>query len=96
MPSVITANLLRDGMVVYLCRDGWSRHLEDARVAETDEEIKALDAHGARDEAGQIVVGPYTFEVTLENGVPVARSVRETIRAAHRPTIIEGTDVPLR
>lgn len=96
MPKVVTANRLRDGMVVYLARSGWSRHLHEARIAETEDEIAALEADAKGYVEAQIVVELYAFDVIVEEGVPMARSVRERIRAAHSPTIIEGTNVPLR
>ena len=49
MPSVVTANRLIDGIVVYLATDGgWTEEIGRARIAETEDEIKALEAKPPR------------------------------------------------
>ena len=48
MPSVVTANRLRDGIVVYLASDGsWTEEIGRARIAETENEVAALEAQAA-------------------------------------------------
>jgi len=97
MPEVITANRLTDGIVVYLASDGsWVEALARARVAVTEDEIKALESEAAKAVAERRVVGTYPMAVAVEDGVPVALSVRERIRAAHRTTLTKDWyDVPL-
>lgn len=88
MPSVITANLLRSGEVVYLGRDGtWVSSLAEAHVAEdksatVEQQVTALAAV-TRNE----VTAVYAIEVLLADGRPAPTSVRERIRAAHAPTV---------
>lgn len=97
MPNVITANRLADGTVVYLASDGsWSEQLKDARLADTEEETKLLEADAAKAVVERKVVAVYPMEVALEEGAPVPLSVRERIRAAHRTTLTKDWyDVPL-
>jgi hypothetical protein len=97
MPSVVTANRLLDGIVVYLAPDGgWTEELANAHVAETEEETKGLEAEAAKAVRERLVVAVYPMEVALKDGAIVALSVRERIRAAHRTTLTEDWyDVPL-
>ena len=97
MPSVVTANRLRDGIVVYLASDGsWTEEIGRARIAETEDEVAALEAQAAEAVKARVVVAVYPMEVALNDGVPVATSVRERIRASHRTTLTKDWyDVPL-
>ena len=97
MPSVVTANRLIDGIVVYLGSDGgWVEELARAKLADTEDETKALESEAAKAVAERRVVAVYPMEVALNDGVPVATSVRERIRAAHRTTLTKDWyDVPL-
>jgi hypothetical protein len=97
MPSVVTANRLLDGIVVYLAPDGgWVEDLVHARLANTEDEIKTLESEAAKAVAERKVVAVYPMDVALHDGVPVALSVREKIRAAHRTTLTKDWyDVPL-
>jgi hypothetical protein len=76
-----TANRLHDGVVVYRAADGsWSTRIEESEVARDAEAAKRLLVAAENDAAERLVVGPYLFAVTEEDGVkPVG--VRETIRA---------------
>ena len=97
MPDVVTANRLLDGIVVYLAKDGgWTEELDDARLAETEDETKVLEAEAAKAVADRIVVAVYPMPVEVENGHVHALSVRERIRAAHKTTLTKDWyDVPL-
>lgn len=97
MPSVVTANRLTDGIVVYLAASGdWTEELARARVAGSEEETKALEAEAAEAVKARKVIDVYPMEVSMNDGAPVALSVRERIRAAHRTTLTkEWYDVPL-
>jgi hypothetical protein len=97
MPNVITANRLTDGVVVYLASDGeWSEQIANARVADTDEEVKALEAEADNAVRQRRVVGAYPMPVALKDGAIDPLSVRERIRAAHRTTLTKDWyDVPL-
>ncbi len=79
-PSVITANTLRDGRVVWLAADGtWSRRLAEARVFPPEAVAEGL-ALGAAAERARLVVGVYAAEVDLAAGGPVLRKFRERLR----------------
>ena len=97
MPNVVTANRLIDCIVVYLAPDGgWVEELARAKLAETEDETKALESEAAKAVAERRVVAVYPMEVALNDGVPVATSVRERIRASHRTTLTKDWyDVPL-
>ena len=88
MSSVITANLLRTGEVVYLTQDGaWTTKLETAAIAEDDATRKAMEhlAHAAL--ARNEVISVYAMNVERAGSRLKPVSVRENIRAAHAPTI---------
>jgi len=97
MPNVVTANRLIDGIVVYLAPNGgWVEELARAKLADTEEETRALESEAAKAVAGRLVVAVYPMEVALDDRVPVALSVRERIRASHRTTLTKDWyDVPL-
>ena len=97
MPNVVTANRLIDGIVVYLASDrSWTEEIGRARLAETEEETKALEAQAAEDVKARKVVAVYPMEVALTDGAVDPLSVRERIRAAHRTTLTKDWyDVPL-
>ena len=97
MPSVITANRLTDGIVVYLASEGeWTEQIADARLADTDEEIKALEAEAEKAVQERQVISVYPMPVALNDGAVDPLSVRERIRAAHRTTLTKDWyDVPL-
>ncbi|MET0302126.1 MAG: DUF2849 domain-containing protein [Methyloceanibacter sp.] len=97
MPSVVTANRLIDGIVVYLASDGgWTEEIGRARLAETEDEVKALEAEAAKDIAARKVVAVYPMDVAIRDGTVDPLSVRERIRAAHRTTLTKDWyDVPL-
>ena len=97
MPSVVTANRLTDGIVVYLASDGsWTEEIGRARIAETEDELAALEARAAEDVKARKVVAVYPMDVALHEGTVDPLSVRERIRAAHRTTLTKDWyDVPL-
>lgn len=88
MPSVVTANHLRSGAVVYLAENGlWVADLDDARVARSTAELKALEGQALAAMERNEVTAVYAFDVKVVDGRPVPGSVRERIRAAHAPTV---------
>ncbi|MGA7457307.1 MAG: DUF2849 domain-containing protein [Methyloceanibacter sp.] len=97
MPSVVTANRLTDGIVVYLASDGsWTEEIGRARIAETEGEVAALEAQAAEAVKARVVVAVYPMDVALHDGAVDPLSVRERIRAAHRTTLTKDWyDVPL-
>jgi hypothetical protein len=86
MPSVVTANRLNDGIVVYLAPGGgWTEDIAEAARAEGEDEVKALEAIADEAVRERLVIG------TVD---PI--SVRERIRASHRTTLTKDWyDVPL-
>lgn len=87
-PSVLTANLLRTGEVVYLASGGrWVPYLDDARLAINYAERAAIEETAARYVAAGEIVSPYVMEVRIEGGRAKPASMREAIRASRRPTV---------
>lgn len=88
MPSVVTANSLRSGAVVYLGSDSrWVDDLANAITADNDTALAHLESIAGLAVAANLVVGPYLMDVTLIEGVPAPVSVRETIRAQRGPSV---------
>jgi hypothetical protein len=86
--QVVTANRLRDGVIVWLKPDlTWSEDFAESKPLRDETEAKAgLDAAAIAVKA-RLVVGPYLAEVdeTPEGLKP--NSARERIRAIAKPTI---------
>lgn len=80
--KVISANRLRDGIVVYLKRDnGWSEYISDAQVysdkVASDAAIRK--AHDA--EEACVIVNPYLIDIDENGGQYNPTKYRELIRA---------------
>ena len=81
-PQVLTANLLVGGDVVYWRQDGaWAQDLADAFVFEAGAGIEAALQRAEANVEARKVLDPYTFAVTLDEGIIYPASIRETIRA---------------
>jgi len=91
-PVVVTANDLVEGDSVFLGARGWVRDIREARVAATAEDAAVLEKDGAAGETGNLVVGPYLIEVSLDAGQPWPVLRREPIRAERAPTIPFGLE----
>jgi hypothetical protein len=90
--SVLTANRLGDGIVVFLDFEGaWSESLDEAVVARSPDEVKALEDRGTYDAARNLVVEPYLVEVREDGGRLLPLRARERVRALG-PSILD--DVP--
>jgi hypothetical protein len=88
VPSVVTANRLVDGIVVYLAAGGgWTEEIGRACIAETEDEVAGLEAEAAEAVKARVVVAVYPMEVAMHDGIVDPLSVRERIRAAHRTTL---------
>ena len=88
MPSIVTANRLADGKVVYLAPEQrWTVNINEAEVAADKTAQAALLAAAAKAAADRLVVSVYAIEVGLSDGRPAPLSMREKIRAQHEPTI---------
>jgi sulfite reductase (NADPH) hemoprotein beta-component len=90
--SVLTANRLGDGIVVFLDFEGaWSEDIALAVVARDPDEARALEDRGAYDSARNLVVEPYLVEVREADGCLTPIRYRERVRVAG-PSILD--DVP--
>jgi sulfite reductase (NADPH) hemoprotein beta-component len=89
--KVITANDLRDGLVVFLDHDGgWTHDIALARVVEDGPDLDSANAYAKAQHDARIVVEPYPIDVTVTGGVPVPVRYREKIRADKGPTVPYG------
>lgn len=91
--TVITANRLREGDVVYLTEGAsWTTRLPEAYAVETPVEERALLAAADREVAKQLVIGAYAMPVTSSpfGLCPVSR--REKIRAQRGPSPLSDTE----
>lgn len=91
--KVITANDLRDGLVVFLDHDGgWTHDIALARVVEDGPDLDQANAYAKTQHDAQIVVEPYPIDVEVKDGVPSPTRLRERIRAERGPTIVYGEE----
>jgi Protein of unknown function (DUF2849) len=90
--SILTANRLGDGVVIFLDFEGaWSEAIDEALVALSPDEVRALEDRGAYDSAHNLVVEPYLVEIREVAGRIEPIRYRERVRAGG-PTILD--DVP--
>ena len=83
----MTANRLGDGVVVYLtAQDTWLPEIASAVVATDQAALAHLEAVAKQAADRRLIVAVYAMDVGLETHGPVPLSVRERIRAAHKPT----------
>lgn len=79
--QVLTANVLRSGLVVFLAKDhSWSKKIDDAALATSEDEAQTLEAKGVEDKTGNLIVDPYLVDVIVEGGKIKAAHIRERIR----------------
>ena len=85
-PTVITANRLTDGIVVWLtARGDWASDLAEAAVLSTADEVLKLLATANADEANAVGAYPARVEIGTD-GRPHPVNLRERIRVGG-PTI---------
>jgi hypothetical protein len=82
MQEMITANRLRDGLVVFLdAEGGWTEDFHCGAIYEDAEtKAKAVAVAAAAVEAN-LVVDPYPIELELRAGHLAPKALRERIRA---------------
>jgi hypothetical protein len=79
--DIITANRLKDGLVVFQAAGGWSYDIREAEVLDGKETVAAALQRAETDAARNIVVDPYPVAVTLTAAGIVPTRLRERIRA---------------
>jgi len=78
--TVITANRLRDGRVVFLGPRGWSEDIRDATLATDEQERRALEALARQSVSTCEVIDPYPIAVVCGEDRPVPVKLRERLR----------------
>lgn len=79
--EIITANSLKDGLVVFQAAGGWSYDIREAEVLDGKETVASALERAQADAARNIVVDPYAVTVTLTGAGLVPTRLRERIRA---------------
>jgi hypothetical protein len=91
MLNVVSANRLKDGIVVYLApQGGWVEQLDAAAVFASEAECDAGLEKARAAVGANLVVDPFAVPVVEEAGLRRAVSLRDAIRALG-PTIEYGT-----
>ena len=86
--QVVTANRLRDGVIVWLTTaNTWSEDFAESKPLRDEAEAKAALDAASVDVKARLVVGPYLAEVEESAEGLQPTSARERIRASARPTI---------
>ena len=94
-PKVITANLLREGDVVYLTADDqWSPHHHEAELIEDEAhgQLRLIHANSEK----LVVVGPYLADAKLGPNGPEPVHFREAFRTRGPSNYDHGKQVDLR
>lgn len=79
--QLVTANRLRDGIVVFLTRSGqWSETIDEAALAQEPQAAAALEARAKEDEKATIVTGAYLIDAERRDGRVRASHIRERMR----------------
>lgn len=79
--QIVTANRLRDGLVVFLNRSGeWSERIDDATLALEPEAAAALEQRAKSDEKATLVTGTYLVDAERRDGRIRANHIRERLR----------------
>ena len=84
MLTIMTANRLGDGRVVYLARTGhWSTNINLAVAVSDPENVQIILARGAKDAAARLILAPYLIDVDRDIDGLRPRTLKEKIRAQH-------------
>ncbi len=79
--QVLTANRLKDGLVVFLGEgNAWTPWLAEAVIARTKDDAARLESRGAEHAKTNVVVGPYLADVIEEAGAVRCAHIREHLR----------------
>lgn len=82
MQRVLSANRLRDGVIVYLGPYGdWVSRIEDAALFTTEATVEAATAKARHALAANEIVDPLLVEVTEDEDGRRATTLRNAIRA---------------
>lgn len=80
LPTILIANDLREGHVVFRTAVGWTRDPARARVASDQDAADVLATEAVQAIARQEVIDAYLIDVDVKNGVPVPRHFRERFK----------------
>jgi sulfite reductase (NADPH) hemoprotein beta-component len=81
-PQILTANLLGDGLVVFLGKDGaWASSVEGAQLAHSNDDVELLEAMGGEAALANHIVDPYLIEVEDTGSSLLPVEMRERMRA---------------
>jgi Protein of unknown function (DUF2849) len=80
--NIITANSLKDGLVVFQTASGWTLVIDQSETLETKDDVAGALERAMRDAAANRVVEPYAIEAARDGVHIVPTRLREKIRAA--------------
>ncbi len=87
MRYAISANRLRDGLVVFFAPgETWVEQLADARLFDAEAEAESALERARADEKKNLIVEAFVFAVKAGAQGPVANHIRDAIRATG-PTV---------
>ena len=79
--QVLTANRLKDGLVVFLGEgNAWTPWIAEAVIARSKDDAARLEARGGEHAKTNVVVGPYLMDVIEEAGHVRCAHIREHLR----------------
>ena len=88
--KIMTANRLRDGLVVYLDEyEAWSQSLATSKASDDDAGYQALVATAEAAVANREVIEPYLIDVEVDDDGIRPTRLRDSIRASG-PTVAAG------
>ncbi len=89
-PQSLTANLLREGLNVWLTPEfEWSHDFNEALLSEDSDIIEKMQAIGGRDSDANLVVGVYFIDVDIETGLPARYRERFRVNGPSYDTAFE-------
>jgi hypothetical protein len=92
--EIITANRLKDGLVVFQAAGGWSVDIDQAEMLDGKETVGSALDRAKADAARNIVVDPYAVAVSITGTGIVPARLRERIRAEGPTTGNSRTAAP--
>ena len=79
-PSLLIANDLAEGDVVFASGDGWTRDPRAAKIADSEAAALELSAFGEAQRQANIIVDCYLVPVDVVAGAPQPKHYREALR----------------
>ena len=79
-PSILIANDLAEGDVVFVSGEGWTRDPREATIADSEAAAVALGQFGEAQRQANKIVDCYLVPVDVDEGAPKPKHYREALR----------------